>query len=371
MPGVMRTPRHVDIDITNRCNLRCHYCYHFSSEGDVQKDLPTEEWLKFFDELGASAVMDVTLAGGEPFMRTDLFELIDGIVRNRMRFSLLSNGTLIDNERAKRIADSGRCDSIQISIDGSCAEVHDTCRGTGSFEKAVNAIRVLLEHGIPVAVRVTIHHRNVHDLENIARFLLEELQLPSFSTNAASYMGLCRKNDDTVSLTVEDREIAMRTLIELDARYGGRIGAQAGPLAEARIWAEMLERLEEGESAGDADGGTLSSCGCTNNTLAVRADGVYVPCTLLPMIELGRINRDPLVDVWQHHPEMLRLRQRRTISLTDFSQCRGCIFSPSCRGGCPGVTASATGDPYRPGLDICLRRFLDDGGSVPRRQSGV
>lgn len=360
----MRTPRQVDIDITNRCNLRCDYCYHFSSAGDVREDLPTWEWLRFFDELAACAVMGVTLAGGEPFMRADLFDLIDGIVRNRMRFSILSNGTLVDDQIAVRLAASGRCDCVQVSIDGSRGEVHDTCRGRGTFDKSVKAIRCMQEHGVPVAVRVTIHHRNVHDLAHIARFLLDDLGLPSFSTNSASYLGLCREHTDSVSLTVDDRECAMRTLIALDEQYGGRIGAQAGPLAEARAWQEIIRLLEDGEQSVPGGGG-LSSCGCSSNKIAVRADGVYVPCTLLPMIELGRINRDPLTEVWQNHPEMLRLRARPTLPLSSFEECHGCVYLPFCRGGCPGVTASAMGDPYRPGLDICLRRFIARGGTVP------
>lgn len=365
MRGVMRTPRHVDIDITNRCNLRCAYCYHFSSEGDVKTDLPAREWLKFFDELGRCAVMDVTLAGGEPFVRPDLFELIDGIVRNRMRFSILSNGTLITDEIAERLAGTGRCDYVQVSIDGSCREVHDTCRGRGSFEKAVAGIRILQSHAVPVAVRFTVHHKNVHDLENAARFLLEDLGLPSFSTNAASYFGLCREHSDEVSLTVEDREYAMRTLLMLDARYYGRISASAGPLADARMWSEMIERHERGEGGTSDGGGFLTSCGCPSTSIAVRADGVIVPCTLLSMIELGRINHDSLPKVWQNHEDLVRFRERRTISLLEFDECRSCYYSAFCRGGCPGLSASQTGSVYRPAPDTCLRLFLDAGGEVP------
>lgn len=365
MRGVMRTPRHVDIDITNHCNLRCAYCYHFSSEGDVKTDLPAREWLKFFDELGRSAVMDVTLAGGEPFMRRDLFELIDGIVRNRMRFAILSNGTLITDGIAERLAGTGRCDYVQISIDGSCAEVHDTCRGRGSFEKAVAGIRSLQAQAVPVAVRFTVHHQNVHDLENTARFLLEDLGLPSFSTNAASYFGLCREHSDEVSLTVEDRESAMKSLLMLDARYGGRISASAGPLADARMWSEMIERHERREGATTDGGGFLTSCGCPTTSIAVRADGVIVPCTLLSMIELGRINHDPLREVWQDHPDLVRFRERRTVSLQEFEECRSCRFSLFCRGGCPGLSASQTGSVFRPAPDTCLRLFLEVGGEVP------
>ena len=87
------------------------------------KDLSTEEWLQFFDELGSLGVMNLSLAGGEPFIREDLTILLEGIVRNRMRFSLLSNGALIDDEMAAFLAGTGRCDHVQISVDGSKARI--------------------------------------------------------------------------------------------------------------------------------------------------------------------------------------------------------------------------------------------------------
>ena len=108
----MKTPKSIDLDITNKCNLCCKYCAHFTSAGDVDNDLSKEEWLKFFEELNRCAVMRVTIAGGEPFFRPDLKELIDGIVRNRMRFSILSNGTLITDDMTSFLASTGRCDSV-------------------------------------------------------------------------------------------------------------------------------------------------------------------------------------------------------------------------------------------------------------------
>ncbi len=134
----MRTPRTVDIELTSSCNLRCRYCYFFNNPAVEYKDLPTEEWLQFFDELGSLGVMDLTLAGGEPFIREDLKVLLEGIVHNRMRFSLLSNGGLIDDEMAAFLAGTGRCDHVQISVDGSKPESHDPARGRarlrGRFE---------------------------------------------------------------------------------------------------------------------------------------------------------------------------------------------------------------------------------------------
>jgi SynChlorMet cassette radical SAM/SPASM protein ScmE len=138
---LMKTPRSVDLSITNRCNLRCTYCSHFTGAGDVSQDLPKEEWLQFFEELNRCAVMNVTLQGGEPFYRKDLNELVEGIVENRMRFNILSNGTLITDGMAAFLAATGRCDGVQVSIDGSVPTTHDACRGEGNFLKAMRGIK--------------------------------------------------------------------------------------------------------------------------------------------------------------------------------------------------------------------------------------
>ena len=57
----------IDLAITNQCNLRCKYCSHFTSAGDVGQDLPKDEWLKFFEELNRCKVMYATLQGARPF----------------------------------------------------------------------------------------------------------------------------------------------------------------------------------------------------------------------------------------------------------------------------------------------------------------
>ena len=69
-----------------------------------------------------------------------------------------------------------------------------TPQGKGSFEGAVRGIRTLQRHTVPVEVRLTVHRYNVDQLEHAAHFLLEELGLRSFSTNAAGYLGSCRQN---------------------------------------------------------------------------------------------------------------------------------------------------------------------------------
>ncbi len=358
-----KTPRSMDLAITAKCNLRCAYCSHFSSEGEVG-DLPTEEWVAFFGELSRCAVLDVCLQGGEPFFRQDLPEIIEGVVRNKMRYSVLSNGVLIGDELAGFLASTKRCNFVQVSIDGSCQDVHDSFRGRGSFQRVVTAIQALRRHRVSVTVRVTIHKKNFTDLENIARFLLTEVGIPEFSLNSAADLGLCRQHAEEVQLTAEERAHVMKSALRLVKKYPGRIAASAGPLAEAELWRSMEERNGQ-EGPLHPQGGFLSGCNGTFTKLAVRADGMIVPCNLLPGIELGRINQVDLADVWLNHPELNRLRNRRALPLSDFAFCRGCAYIPYCTGNCPATADAMLGDPYHPSPEGCYRRFLEQGGSIP------
>jgi SynChlorMet cassette radical SAM/SPASM protein ScmE len=361
---IMNTPRSVDLDVTNKCNLRCKYCAYFSGAAEVKDDLPTEEWLTFFEELNRCAVMKVCLSGGEPFVREDIRELIEGVVKNRMRFNILSNGTLITDEIASFLASTGRCSSVQVSIDGSSPETHDVFCGEGVFKKALEGLRCLQRHKIHITVRVTIHRHNVRELDEIARLLLEDLGIPDFSTNSASYMGLCRENDEEVQLSIEERVLAMESLLRLNRKYNGRISAAAGPLAESKQWLKMERARREG--AENIPGcGFLRSCNGVFSKLAVRADGVIVPCNAMSHIELGRINHDDLREVWQNHPEIIRLRDRQNIPLTEIEFCKGCEYVMYCRGNCPALAYTIVGDDSHPNPNSCLRQFLEAGGTLP------
>ena len=142
---VMRTPRSLDLEITSRCNARCRYCYYLNNPDVDYTDLPTGTWLAFFAELARCQVMNVTLQGGEPLMREDFLTLVDGVVSNRMRFSILTNGSLMTSRIAMHLKTTGRCDQVQVSLDGSNADIHEKLRGKGTFAPALAAIIVDLE----------------------------------------------------------------------------------------------------------------------------------------------------------------------------------------------------------------------------------
>jgi radical SAM protein with 4Fe4S-binding SPASM domain len=85
---------------------------------------------------------------------------------------------------------------------------------------------------------------------------------------------------------------------------------------------------------------------------------------MLAHIELGRIHRDPLEEVWRKSPDMNRLRGRHAIPLTGFEFCAGCSYIPYCTGNCPGLAYTLTGQVDHPSPDACLRRYLAEGGTI-------
>jgi SynChlorMet cassette radical SAM/SPASM protein ScmE len=364
-PGLPSAPRSVDVSLTGCCNLRCWYC-SYADEMATRSDLPTERWLSFFEELGQLAVQHVCLTGGEVFTRPDLFTLIDSLIANKMRYSILTNGTLITEQMIERFGVSKRrlrLDYIQVSIDGSRAEVHDRSRPPASFERAMHGLRLLRAHGLPVTVRVTINHYNVDDLVNIAQLLLEDIGLPSFSTNEAEQMGTARCNGQDVVLTEAERRQAMETLTRLNEQYGGRIHASAGPLARARLFSDIEARLAHGETQMPGCG-TLCSCGYVFDHMAVLHDGSVTPCNLLPTLTMGMIGVNSLQDIWRCHPAINIVRQRRRIPLSTLLECADCPYTGFCSGGCPATVMAMTGRLDGPNPLACYRLWKERKGDA-------
>jgi len=156
----------------------------------------------------------------------------------------------------------------------------------------------------------------------------------------------------------------METLLNLTDKYKGRISAAAGPLAEGKGWLEMEQARQEKRECLPGRG-YLTGCGGPMSSIAVRADGTMVPCIQMSHIEMGRINRDDLTTVWQKHPKLKQLRERRNIPLSDFEFCKGCEYIDYCTGNCPALAYLMLGDENHPSPDACLKRFIEEGGRLP------
>ena len=163
--------RSLQLFLTRKCNLTCQHCY-FSAGEAMKNELSNGQWkeiIRKFARLGAGSV--VTFTGGEPLMRKDFFEIAQEAVDQGLKVVLLSNGGLIRNrEIAARIA--ALVEAVQISIDGTTATVNDSIRGQGSFDAAVNAVKLLLEQKVDVEMTSVVLPENVDDLTgNLSAFV--------------------------------------------------------------------------------------------------------------------------------------------------------------------------------------------------------
>jgi SynChlorMet cassette radical SAM/SPASM protein ScmE len=357
-------PKSVSIAITGKCNLKCRYCFYANEMAGLQ-DLPAATWLKFFGELARIGILDASLTGGEALLRPDIFELIDGIIANRMRYNILSNGTLINEKLLKKFGHGKRrlrLDYIQISIDGSTAAIHDRSR-PHSFDQAIRGLWLLKEADFPVVARVTINRHNLADLDRIAKLLLEDIGLDSFATNEAMPIGSGCRSHAQMALSAKEKMLAMAAIGRLLKRYPGKLRSQAGPQAKRRMYAEMAHARRTGEKAKTWTMGYLSACGCVFSKIDILHDGSIVPCCMLPGVLLGNIASDPLLDVWRDHPHMIALRERGRIAMNRVPGCEHCEWNSFCNGSCPGLAHQLTGDFNRANPEDCLKTFLKETGA--------
>ena len=151
-------------ETTVGCNLRCAHCRAAAEPGRSPEELSTEEALAFVDDLAGFADPILILSGGEPLYRPDILEVATHASRQGFRVALATNGTLLDDAMAGKIASSG-IQRVSISLDGVDAKVHDVFRGVpGAFDRAVAGIRHLKQHRVEVQINTTVTRHNMNDL---------------------------------------------------------------------------------------------------------------------------------------------------------------------------------------------------------------
>lgn len=145
-------PSQVDMELTNRCNLRCKMCWFHGEKGigDRYKDheLTTSEVFGIVDQL-AGSTHSIYMGGAEPLMRKDFMNILRHIKSKNMSVSFATNGTLLDSRKIEMLVELG-VDGVFFSIDGN-EVVHDQMRGRGVFKKVTRSVRELSEHRQKVA----------------------------------------------------------------------------------------------------------------------------------------------------------------------------------------------------------------------------
>lgn len=166
--------RELWIQINNNCNLTCSHCLVSSGPGGI-KGLPTEGLKNLVDAASALGLERIYITGGEPFMRRDIFEIVEHVtVRHGLELILLTNATLIAGaiERGLERLDREKV-RFQVSIDGATPETNDPIRGKGTFEKALKGARKLAALGFEVSLTTVTTEENLEELHLIPAIVRE------------------------------------------------------------------------------------------------------------------------------------------------------------------------------------------------------
>jgi MoaA/NifB/PqqE/SkfB family radical SAM enzyme len=214
--------RDAKIKLTSRCNLRCHMCRYWKNRSE--RSLSTEQWRTVLVQLADQGCRKVHFTGGEVFLRPDFLELVEEAIRLGMKANMTTNATLIDRERARRLARVG-VNSVSISLDGPTARLHDHIRGVpGAFRKARRAVRWLHQLSSsqrrPVKLRVNfvIMADNFRRLPDMVR-LAGEMGAVDLNPMLIDEKGRRKLRLSRARIEEYNREIAPQVL-DLRRQYG-------------------------------------------------------------------------------------------------------------------------------------------------------
>jgi radical SAM protein with 4Fe4S-binding SPASM domain len=309
----------VQFHLTERCNLACRHCYQARPVPEMEygeicgaiADAKTaiEGWANDY-------AMDVSpslhFTGGEPLLRKDLIPILRYAWGCGFSMSLMSNGTMIDRSVAEQLKAAGISD-VQISLDG-LESAHDSLRGRGAFQSALQGIASLVEEGVDTSINLTVSRMNVDQAGELVA-LAEQLRVSAIAFSRLVPSGRGKQLSDQLLTT---REVA--------AFYNGLRQYRD----KTRVTVTSRDPLAAvADIDGDIPQTELPVGGCAAGMFGVTitADGTVMPCRRMDL-PIGNVKSDHLRDLWADSPILWQLRTRGDYH----GGCDKCRYWPVCRG---------------------------------------
>jgi radical SAM protein with 4Fe4S-binding SPASM domain len=334
-------------NITRRCNLKCRHCYADSKNRFYPGEVKKEEAFRILEDLAGAKIPVVLFSGGEPLLRTGIFELVAKARDLGLRPVLSTNGTMITSSTARALKKAGLA-YAGVSLDG-VGERNDFFRGvSGAYSKTLKGIRNAQDAGIKTGLRFTITRLNMTEIpaifdlidkENIVRACFYHLVCTGRGTNLLE-----------VSLTPWETRQAMDTIISLSGVLFSE-GRKAeiltvdnhadGPYLYLQVKKRDPVRAKMIYSMLKMNAGNRSGIGIAG----MDWNGQITPDQFWQSRILGNIHRNKFTEIWDNpkNPTLKRLREYpRRIK----GRCGECRFLGICNGNFRARAEVILRDPW-------------------------
>jgi len=323
-----RIPLAAAIEVTRRCQFHCAQCYNNLplADGNAGRaELTCEEHCRILDELAGAGCLWLLFTGGEIFARRDFLDIYTHAKRKGFLITLFTNGALITPQIADHLAD-WRPFSIEITLYGRTKETFERVTGTpGSYERCMRGIALLLERGLPLALKSVIVSLNRHELADMKAY--------------AAGLGVQFRFDAMMNARIDGslKPLEIRLdppeIVQLDLDDPKRMGE----------WRDFAERFCQPSQKATC---TLYNCGAGVNSLAIDPEGKMSMCVLSTRRAYD-LRRGSLREGWNEF-----LRRERNEPSARATKCTSCTIKSLC-GMCPANGELEAGDPETPVDFLC------------------
>lgn len=323
----------ITIHITNRCNLSCPYCYKDANTNLCE--LSQEEILKIVAESYELGFKDFTFSGGEPTIRTDLFEILNEVKEkySDCNFNLITNGTVELKDEYIDIL-TRTLSAIQISIDSSKEEENAKTRGIGNVEKVKKFATNLAKRNYKNFYFACVPYTKSMDASVEDNTVPLLMRLSAYLGGKGLYINMLKPNgrmnlEGYSNYNIDDFwEIVDKTIEEQEQLYN--IGYRELSLFAAGDFANIL--VEHKHKAG---------CGAGVAELSIDNDGNVYPCPslMLPEFLLGNIRELSMRKIYEIAYDMFK-----DITVDHIEECKECPARYICGGGCRAMAYLLKGD---------------------------
>lgn len=343
-------PLNGTFELTPLCNMNCRMCYIRKEKKEQEAIRPlrtAEEWLALGETAKERGMVYLLLTGGEPFLREDFRQIMQGLHRMGFVLSINSNGTMIDEKTVEWIKDTPPI-RINITLYGASNETYARlCGNPRGFTQVTRAIRLLKEAGITVKLNCSVTPYNADDLEQIFAFGEKE----GLVVQATSYMFPPVRRDQNMT-GWNDRFTAEDAALQ-EARISLYQNGQESFLKymESEQFAGLSAEIEDDcmlldEEKPPVDGeGERIRCRAGKCSFWVAWDGRFLPCGMLPGRNALNVFDAGFDAAWEHtrnEAAAIRLPVR----------CAACSLKDKCR-ACAAMVYTESGDYSKVPLYRC------------------